>query len=391
MNRRDNPYTPGAGRTPAVLAGRDDDLNDFKLLIDRLQGGLYERSMVFSGLRGVGKTVLLLELDVMARDADWASTDVQEVGTQQDFRASFARMGLRILRSMSLKARMKERARRALGVVKAFSATVPGGVKLQLDVDAAVGSADSGEIEEDLTDLLVEIGEVAKAGRSGALFLIDEMQNLDDSSLGAICMAFHRLSQKNLPVALVAAGLPTLRPALHRAKPYASRLFAYRDVGRLPPPAARSALIAPAARRDVQFTTDAADMVIRESGGYPYYLQEYGRVVWDEVEASPIRLGDVERVHDIVQDSLDASFFGPQFDLATDAEQRYLLAIAELGDGPYRSSEAANAAGYPNVSGASFVREGLIEKELVWSPRRGQIDFTVPRFAQHLRATHIGE
>lgn len=390
MNRRDNPYTPGAGRKPAVLAGRDDDLRDFELLVQRLQDGLPERSIVFSGLRGVGKTVLLLELDVMARDVEWASTDVQEVGSQPDFRVSFARMGLRVLRSMSLRARMRDRARRALAVVKAFSATVPGGVKLQIDVDAAVGTADSGDIEEDLTDLLIEIGEVARAGRSGALFLIDEMQNLDDASLAAICMAFHRLSQKNSPVALVAAGLPTLRPALHRAKPYASRLFAYREVGRLPAPAAKAALATPAARRDVRFADDAADMVINESGGYPYYLQEYGRVIWDEVDGSPIRIGDVRRVHDMVQDSLDASFFGPQFDLATDAEQRYLLAVAGLGDGPYATSAAAKAAGYPSVSGASFVREGLIDKELIWSPRRGQIDFTVPRFAQHLRATHVG-
>lgn len=388
MNRRDNPYTPGAGRKPAVLAGRDDDLNAFRLLIDRLEGGSYERSMVFSGLRGVGKTVLLLEFDVTAREAEWASTDVQEVGSQHDFRVSFARMGLRVLRSMSLKARMRDRARKALAVVKAFSASVPGGLKLQLDVEAAVGRADTGDIEEDLTDLLLEIGEVAQAGNSGALFLIDEMQNLDDASLGAICMAFHRLSQKNLPVALVAAGLPTLRPGLHRAKPYASRLFTYRDVGRLPPTAARSALIAPAARHGIEFTDGATAMVVKESGGYPYYLQEYGRVVWDEVDASPISLEDVKRVHDIVQDSLDSSFFGPQFDLATDAEQRYLLAIAGLGDGPYASAEAAKAAGYASVNGASFVREALIEKELIWSPRRGQIDFTVPRFAQHLRATH---
>jgi len=388
MNRRDNPYTPGAGRKPAVLAGRDEDLEDFRLLLDRLQGGLYERSTIFSGLRGVGKTVLLLEFDVMAREAGWASTDVQEVGSQQDFRVSFARMALRVLRSMSLKARMKDRAMKALGVVKSFSASVPGGVKLQLDVDAAVGVSDSGDIEEDLTDLLVEIGGVAQAGGSGALFLIDEMQNLDDDSLSAICMAYHRLSQKNLPVALAAAGLPTLRPALHRAKPYASRLFGYTDVARLPDAAARSALIAPAARHDVEFSEDAAAMVVRESGGYPYYIQEYGRVLWDEVESGPIRIDDVQRVHDIVQDSLDTSFFGPQFDLATDAEQRYLLAVAQLGDGPYSSAEAARAAGYANQSGASVVRDGLIAKELIWSPRRGQIDFTVPRFAQHLRATH---
>jgi hypothetical protein len=388
MKRRDNPYTPGAGQKPAVLAGRDGDLDDFRVLLDRLQEGRYERSIVFSGLRGVGKTVLLLELDLMAREAGWSSSDVQEVGSQHDFRVSFARMAARVLRSMSMKARMKDRARKALSVVKAFIAEAPGGLKLQLDVDAATGTADTGDIEEDLTELLMAIGETAQAGGSGALFLIDEMQNLDERSLGATCMAFHRLSQKSLPVALAAAGLPTLRPALHRAKPYASRLFAYRDVGRLSAAAARAALVTPAARHDIRFTDAATDMIVEESGGYPYYLQEYGRVVWDEAESSPIALEDVKRVHDLVQDSLDASFFGPQFDLATDAEQRYLLAIAGLGDGPYSSADAAAAAGYASVSGASFVREALIEKELIWSPRRGQIDFTVPRFAQHLRSIH---
>jgi hypothetical protein len=388
VNRRDNPYTPGAGRTPAVLAGRDTDLDDFRLMIDRLGSGAYERSMIFSGLRGVGKTVLLLEFDVIAREAGWASTDVQEVGTQLDFRNSFARMALRLLRSMSLKERMKDRAKRALSVVKAFSASAPGGVKLQIDVDAASGTADTGDIEEDLADLMVEIGEVARAGGVGALFLIDEMQNLDDASLGAISMAFHRLSQKGLPVALVGAGLPKLRLSLRSAKPYSARLFTYRDVGRLADPAAHTALTAPAARHSVAFDEDAARMVIAESGGYPYYLQEYGRVLWDEAEESPITLAEVKEVHDIVQDSLDATFFGPHFELATDSEQRYLLAMSRLGDGSYRTSEVAVEAGYANAGGASFVRDGLIAKELIWSPRRGQIDFTVPRFAEHLRATH---
>jgi hypothetical protein len=355
--------------------------------MERLDQGRYERSMIISGLRGVGKTVLLLEFDLLARERGWASSDVQEVGSKQDFRQSFARMALRVLRSMSVKARMRDRARRALGAVKSFSASA-GGVKIQVDVDAIVGTADSGDIGEDVTDLLIEIGEVALAGNAGALFLIDEMQNLDTAALGAVSMAFHRLSQKNLPVALVGAGLPKLRPSLRDAKPYASRLFAYRDVGRLADPEATMALTNPAARLGVRFEDEAARMVVSESGGYPYYLQEYGRVLWDEVEDDPIGLHDVQEVHEIVQDSLDGAFFGPHFDLATDAEQRYLLAIARLGEGPYPSAEAASAAGYSTASSASFVRDGLIAKELIWSPRRGQIDFTVPRFARHLRNTH---
>ena len=202
-----------AGRRPAPekLAGRDRDLENFQLLLERLAAGRHERSMMFSGLRGIGKTVLLLGVRRPRNRSAIILTGVQEVGSSADFRTSMARLALRVLRSMSLRKRMKDRAQAALSVVKAFSIAGPGGITIQIDVDAASGSADTGDIEQDLADLLTEIGEVARAGSTGALFLIDEMQNLDRRSLGAVCMALHRVSQRDLPVALVGAGLPTLR------------------------------------------------------------------------------------------------------------------------------------------------------------------------------------
>ena len=199
MQKRENPYTPGAGRKPPNLAGRDRDLENFQSLTERLAAGGYERSLIYSGLRGVGKTVLLMELDVLATEAGWATTDVQEVGSQPDFRVTFARMAARLLREMSRKHRIKERVDRALGVVKAFSIAVPAGVQLKLDVEAATGVADSGDPEQDLTDLVREIGEVARITGAGALFLIDEMHNLDSSSLAAICIAFQAISRNALP------------------------------------------------------------------------------------------------------------------------------------------------------------------------------------------------
>jgi hypothetical protein len=391
MQRSTNPYTPGAGKRPAKLAGRDQDLDDFQVLLERLGGSRSERSMIFSGLRGVGKTVLLLEFDIIAAEAKWVSTGVQEVGSSADFRNTMARIALRLLRSMSLRQRMKDRAKAAFSVVKSFSIAGPGGIKIQLDVDAAEGTADSGDIEQDLADLFVEIGEVARAGDTGALFLLDEMQNLDDASLGAICMAYHRMSQRELPVALVGAGLPTLPVMLRGAKPYASRLFSYSDLARLSPAASRTLLVGPAALQDVTFEEAALGLIINQSGGYPYFLQEYGRVLWDEVEQTPISRADVAAVTELVDDGLDRTFFGPAFELGTDAEQRYLIGIAHLGDGPYKTADAAKAAGYAAQGGASFVRDGLIEKELLWSPRRGYIDFTVPRFAAYLRTAQALE
>ncbi len=385
MNRRDNPYTPGAGLKPLCLAGRDAELAQFDLLLDRFDCGVHERSLIFSGLRGVGKTVLLLEFDIRARERDWATSDVYEVGSQSDFRVSFARMAARLLRSMSLRKRVRQRALEALGVVRAFAELAPVGVRLHLEVSSRKGVADSGDPEEDLADLLEEIGSVALDASTPALFLIDEMQNLDSSSISALCMAFHRMSKKGLPVALAGAGLPSLPLKLFAAKPYTDRLFTHKQLGRLSSEAAYRALIGPAEFRDVCFETEAAQGVVEESAGFPYFLQEYGRVVWDEAPRSPIALQDVDTIHTTVRDNLAETFFGPRLELATDNEQRYLIAMASLGNGPYLTSEVASACDVKAAQHVSPLRDALIRKELIWSPRRGQIAFTVPRFAEFIR------
>jgi hypothetical protein len=388
MHKRDNPYTPGAGRKPPTLAGRDRDLENFQSLTERLATGGYERSLIYSGLRGVGKTVLLMELDVLASEAGWATTDVQEVGSQPDFRITFARMAARLLREMSRKHRVKDRVDRALGVVKAFSVAVPSGVQLKLDVQAASGIADSGDPEQDLSDLVREIGEVARATGAGALFLIDEMHNLDSSSLAAICIAFQAVSRNALPIALVGAGLPDLQVRLMSAKPYADRLFQYHELGSLSAAAARTALVVPAATRGVDFDEAAARVVVRESAGYPYFVQEYGLELWNHAESSPIGAPDVDAVREIVTDSLARNFFGTRFQLATDAEQRYLAAMASLGSPPYRTVDIAHAYGAKDQRGVSIHRDALIQKGLIWAPRRGQVDFTVPLFAEYLSENH---
>jgi hypothetical protein len=388
VQKRENPYTPGAGRKPPMLAGRDRDLDNFQGLIERLAAGGYERSLIYSGLRGVGKTVLLMELDVLASEAGWASTDVQEVGSQPDFRVTFARMAARLLREMSRRHRIKERVDRALGVVKAFSVVAPAGMQFKLDVDAASGVADSGDPEQDLSDLVQEIGEVAQATGAGALFLIDEMHNLDSASLAAICIAFQAVSRRGLPVALVGAGLPDLQVRLMTAKPYADRLFQYHELGRLSDAAARAALIQPAATRGVELEEQAAQAVLRESAGYPYFVQEYGLELWNHAETSPITTADVDAVREIVTDSLARNFFGTRFQLATDAEQRYLAAMASLGEPPYATGEVARAYGAKDQRGVSILRDALIQKGIIWAPRRGRLDFTVPLFAEYLRENH---
>ena len=315
------------------------------------------------------------------------STDVHEVGSQADFRATFSEAAFRLLLSMSRRERMKDRAKAALGVLKAFSLGAPGGFSARIDVEITAGTADSGDPEGDLTALIVEIGEVARAGDTGALFLLDEMQNLDGSALAAICMAFHRISQRSLPVAMVGTGLPQLPRLLREAKPYAERLFQYRDLGRLPDAAARGALITPAQRIGVGYEETAVRQIVTECDGYPYFIQEYGRVLWREVETPPVTLSEFTSVRELILDELDQRFFKDRFESATDAEQRYLAVMAELSAPPYRSAEVAER-GYRISSSASDPRAGLLKKDLIWSPRRGQVDFTVPHFADYIRRHH---
>ena len=386
MHGSDNPYTPGAGWKPRKLAGREAELDQFRLLLDRMTRGNHESSPIFTGLRGVGKTVVLLECEMLAREAGWATHDVYEVGSQADFRITFAKLATVLLRSMSLKKRMKARATSALSVVKAFAEFAPPGFKFRLEVAPAVGKADSGDPEEDLADLLDEIGQVARVGGTGAVFIIDELQNLDARSLAAISMAFQRMVKKNLPVALVGAGLPTVSDGLFAAKGYSDRLFNHYKLNELSRAAARAALIAPAAVLGVEYTPEAVEYILDETQGYPYFIQEYGRVAWNESESSPIGLEVIKVVRATVRERLADNFYGRRFKQGTDTEQRYMAAMASLGgDGPFLTPEVSAAYGAKSTRGTSLQRDGLIKKGLAWSPRHRHVAFTVPRFAEFIR------
>jgi hypothetical protein len=234
-------------------------------------------------------------------------------------------------------------------------------------------------------ELLVEVGEAARAAGSGVVYLVDEMQHLDETAMGALCMAFHKVSQRKLPVALVGAGLPPLPTQLRSAKPYAERLFNYKRLGRLEPAAARAALIVPATRLGVEYDEDAVEKILELSDGYPYFIQEYGRVVWEETDESPITLADVELAAPLVQETLDEEFFDNRVDEATGAERRYMAAMADLGDSEQKTLEVTKRLGFETRASTSKTRQGLIDKGLIYSPKLGYVDFTVPHFAKFMR------
>jgi hypothetical protein len=268
-----------------------------------------------------------------------------------------------------------------------FSATVTseGGISFGVDVAPARGVADSGHLETDLVEILLELGGIAANGRTGVALLLDELQLAASEELEALVAAIHRSNQKGLPIAVVAAGLPTLPGALAEAKTYAERLFSFPRLGALDDADARDALALPARAEAVEYSEAALDTMLDRAGGYPYFLQEWGRGVWDAAVDNPISVADVEAAAPEVERKLAQDFFSVRLARATPAERRYCAAMATLGDGAQESAAIAAALGYSSVRAASALRASLIEKGVIYSVGRGELDFTVPRFASFLR------
>jgi len=385
-----NPYAPGAGQRPPELAGRDGELSAFDVVLERIARGRPERSLVLTGLRGVGKTVLLNQLRSAAIARGWGTGKI-EARPDQSLRrpvSSALHMALRELRHPD-----QDSMDAVLGVVKAFALRqAPTDAKVRdrwqpgIDVPPASGRADSGDMEIDLVELLSDAaGLAADVGKGVALF-IDEMQDVPADDVSAICAACHELSQQGAPLIVVGAGLPHLPAVLSASKSYSERLFRYLRIDRLDRAAADQALLAPAEREDVAFEPAALDALYAAADGYPYFVQAYGKVTWDVAAASPITADDVAVAAPVAEAELAVGFFGSRYDRATPAEREYMHAMAELG-GPagtaVATSEVAVSLGRKPAS-LSPARDSLIKKGLVYSAERGQIAFTVPHFGRYL-------
>jgi len=381
-----NPYTPGAGSRPPALAGRDAELRAFRVLVERLRRGRPEKSMIITGLRGVGKTVLLNTFGSIAEEARFA-TAFTEITHGTEFRPLMARLIRRVLLTLSPVDRMKERARRAAAVFKAFTLKLPDGPEISVDVDAALGRADSGDLGEDLADLFVEVGRAAAEHEAGVVLLFDEIQFLRRAELEALIAALHRTAQQALPFTFVGAGLPQIPELTGAAKSYSERLFDFPRIGSLPRDAARQALVVPAEEEGARYDDDAVEEIIGFTEGYPYFLQEFGKHVWNLAEGPTITLRDAQEARRAVQLQLDENFFRVRVARCTRAELEYLRAMAALGDGPYRSGDIAAELGRPGPQNVAPVRARLIEKGLVYSPSHGLNEFTVPQFADFMRRT----
>ena len=381
-----NPYAPGAGYPPPELAGRDGILDNAGLAIKMSQTGKPARSVMLVGLRGVGKTVLLNEIQAMA-DNDGAFTDFIEVSKNAPLSVTI----VATLRSALLKLdRMKgvsENVKKGLRVLKSFVGAVKvkyGDVEFSVDVEEEVGVADSGTLSRDLAELFLAAGEAAKARKSSIVILIDEIQNLAEDEFEALIMAIHRVDQKRLPLLIFGAGLPTLVKLSGDAKSYAERLFDYPDIGSLKEPDARRALITPAEDADVSFNEDAIALILKQTKGYPYFLQEWGYQCWKTASKSPITKKDVVNASKAAIERLDDNFFKSRYARLADPQKEYLHAMAELGPGPHKSGDIAKQMGKTSQK-VAFIRDALIQNGMVYSPKYGHAAFTVPLFDEFMK------
>ncbi|MFI6754664.1 AAA family ATPase [Rhodococcus coprophilus] len=386
-----NPYAPGAGQRPPELAGREKQLAAFEVVLERISRGRPERSVVLTGLRGVGKTVLLNHLRSAAIAKSWGTGKI-EARPDQGLRRPLSSALHMAVREIAAAHPDPESVDHFLGVLKSFAlrATADKGMRERwqpgIDAPAVKGRADSGDIEIDLVELLVDAAGLARDVGVGIALFLDEMQDLGADDVSAICGACHELSQDTAPLIVVGAGLPHLPAVLSASKSYSERLFTYHRIGRLDRDAADHALIAPAQREDVEFSQEALDLLYETADGYPYFVQAYGKATWDVAAGTPITADDVRVAAPAAEEELAVGFFGSRYERATPAEREYMRAMADLAgdDGPVATSKIAAELGRKPAS-LSPARDGLIKKGLIYSAERGFIGFTVPHFGRYLR------
>jgi hypothetical protein len=381
-----NPYAPGAGSPPPELAGRSETLREAEVALRRIQVGRPVQGPILVGLRGVGKTVLLVRIAEMADREGFhtISVEAHEGKSLPDLLVPGIRKALISINAIE---KAKEQAKRGLRVLRSFIGAVKlsiEGVEYGLTIAPETGTADSGDLETDLPELFLSLGEAAKASQKAIAILIDELQNLTVAEFSALIMAIHRVNQVSHPIILIGAGLPQILGLAGSSKSYAERLFKFPEIGALEEIDATNAVVNPAKAEGVVFEKAAVAQILKVTERYPYFLQQWAHEAWNVAKDNVIRAKDVINAHNNAIAVLDQSFFKVRFDRCTPSEKKYMRALAELGAGAHRSGDIA---GLLNVKSTSVAptRSNLIKKGMIYSPSHGDTAFTVPLFDQYMK------
>ncbi|MFZ3206537.1 MAG: ATP-binding protein [Pseudomonas sp.] len=386
MDKNINPFNPGAGVSPPELAGRSEVLGTAETALERIKRGRHAKSLMVLGLRGVGKTVLLNQIKDRAVSLGYLA-EMQEAHDGAELKQLLIPVLRRLLLRLDRMQNTVETVKKGIRVLRSFIGNITiaaGGTEVTLGVDPEAGYADSGNLEDDLRDVLIATGEAARDAGTPVAILIDELQYLSKDELGALIRGIHAINQAGLPLILFGAGLPQLAGQAGDAKSYAERLFEFPRLGALLEIDAWKAIRDPVEDEGAAISEEALKEIYDKTHGYPYFLQEWGYSAWNIAEGETIteqdaRTATVESIR-----KLDESFFRVRFDRTTPAERDYMRCLAELGEGPQRSADVATALGRRATS-LGPVRDSLIKKGMIYSPEYAQIAFTVPLFDEFMR------
>jgi hypothetical protein len=386
MDARNNPYAPGAGTKPPALVGRDQEIESFSVLLDRLSAGRTDQSMIVTGLRGVGKTVLLNTFEDMAVERDWVRV-YKECEDSTSLPDVVARHCHRILNSLKPSKKLAGTVRTALDSLGTFTLRDPH-TGFELDFNLGGKPVSTDRLSDDFTELLLAVGQAAEEAGRGVVFLLDEVQYIRADEWAPFVVGLHRTTQKSLPLTCVAVGLPSLPPLTGEAKSYSERLFDFPRIDRLERPDADAALTLPAESHGASFEPDALHYVFDRTDGYPFFIQQYGKYAWNVAPGPVITRADAEKGGEAAQEALDDGFFSVRAERATPKEREFLRAMADVAGPPYQLSDLIVALNKTKASQLSTVRDSLIKKGLIYAPDLGLLDFTVPRFDDFMRRKH---
>ena len=380
-----NPFSPGAGSPPPELVGREGILEQARVLLGRIKEKRPEKSILLTGLRGVGKTVLLNEIERLATNAGYRTVPL-EAHEDKSLAALLVPPLRKLLFDLDRIAGAGDKAKRGLAVLKGFMNGVKvsmGDVEVGLEIEPEKGAADSGDLESDLPNLFLAVAEAAEERKAPVALLIDELQYFSPKELSALIMGMHKMQQRQLPMVLLGAGLPILPKLAGESKSYAERLFSFPGIGPLSRPDAIRALQDPTRAVGVEFEEAVLNEIFRLTQGYPYFVQEWGYQSWNHAAASPITMQVLQEATAMVIRRLDANFFRVRFDRLTPGEKRFLRAMAGFGPGAHRSGDIAEALGV-KINSLGPARATLMQKGMIFSPAHGDMEFTVPLFDEFM-------
>lgn len=382
-----NPYRPGVGMSPAYLAGRDNTIHEAQNILQAINYGYSARSVVYYGLRGVGKTVLLNYIENLADEMDLPSEYMEIAERDRSFQYQMALHIYKLINRLSLLKNIESHIKKALSILKAFTIKY-GCDDISIEVNPANGISDTGNLANDMTELFLALGVIAQKQNKGVVLFIDEIQYIKDSEFEALMEAIHRTNQKNYPIVIFSAGLPKIAKIAGDVKSYAERLFDFIEIDSLNNEEAKLALIEPAKRFQINYTDEAVNKIIEITQGYPYFLQEYGKWVWEcKKEESIIDIKIVNKAYDKFEQSLDKAFFKVRHDRATAREIEFMTAMVACEKLPCSTKEIANIMG-ESIQAISPLRAQLIHKGFIYAAKRGEVDFTVPQFDKYLKRVY---